>query len=58
MSIDPDEDLIAGVDAEIARQEASYDEYHTHRSNNDDATLGECLRDELSTAMWRDYMQQ
>ena len=54
-SMDLDEDLITKVDAELARQEVTYDEYYTHRSNNDDTGLGERLRDELSAVMRRDY---
>ena len=49
MSEGPDEDLITEVDAKLVRQEVAYDEYYTHKSNSEDATQGERLRDELST---------
>ena len=38
MYVDFDEELIAEVDAKLARQEVTYDEYCTHRSNIEDAT--------------------
>ena len=45
MSVDHNENLRAEVNTELARQEVTYDEYYTNRSNSDDAALGECLRD-------------
>ena len=58
MPMGSDEDLIVEIDAELTRQEVTYDEYCTHRSNSEDAAQGERLRDELSATMRRDYKHQ
>ena len=45
MPMGSDEDLIVEIDAELTRQEVTYDEYCIHRSNNDNDARGEHLRD-------------
>ena len=45
MPMGSDEDLIVEIDAELTRQEVTYDEYCTHRSNNDNDARGQRLRD-------------
>lgn len=55
MSIDPDEDLIAEVDAELANQNVSQDNYQGRRSDSEEVVQGELLRDSLANQMWTDY---
>ena len=57
MFVNPDGDLITKIDAQLARQEVIYDEYCTHRINNEGTVQGEHLRDKLFAAMTRGYTQ-
>lgn len=55
MTIDPDEDLIAEVDSELANQNVSHDNYQATRSDSEETAHGELIRDTLANQMWIDY---
>lgn len=54
MSIDPDEELIAEVDAELANQNVPHDNYRATGSDNEEAAQGELIIDDLANQMWTD----
>ena len=57
MVADPDEDLLGEVDEEI-RNQSGTENRHSHLGDNEpeeNARLGEILRNLIADAMWRDY---
>ncbi|KAF7840320.1 putative nuclease HARBI1 isoform X1 [Senna tora] len=52
---DPDEELIAEVDEELANQSPSQHRNILRDDDDEYARLGENLRDSIATTMWRDY---
>ncbi|CAK8541444.1 unnamed protein product [Lathyrus sativus] len=55
MSVDPDEDLIAEVDAGIANQNVSNDNHQGSRSDRDELALGGVIKDSVAHQMWLNY---
>ncbi len=56
MSVDPDEELIAEVDAEIVNENRDEVSHHTQSTSDDDEIQGKAIRDAIAAHMWSDYI--
>ncbi|KAG6470760.1 hypothetical protein ZIOFF_071837 [Zingiber officinale] len=52
INVDPDEGLLAEVDAELNNNSEHQEENHSNRDDSDDARRGEFLRDSIAATMW------
>jgi hypothetical protein len=55
MSTDPDEDLIAEVDAELANQNVSHENHRAPTSDRDEFALGGAIKNSVAHQMWLNY---
>jgi hypothetical protein len=55
MSADPNEDLIAEVDAELANQNVSHENHQASRSDRDEVALGGVIKNSAAHQMWSNY---
>jgi len=55
MSAEPNEDLIAEVDAELANQNASHDNHEESRSDIDEFAQGGIIKNGVAHQMWSNY---
>ncbi|CAJ2662521.1 unnamed protein product [Trifolium pratense] len=55
MSADPDEDLIAEVDAELANQNLSQENHQASTSDRDEVALGGVIKNSVAHEMWLNY---
>ncbi|KAJ0051997.1 hypothetical protein Pint_03091 [Pistacia integerrima] len=55
MGLDPEEGLIAEVDAEIAREPIEHTNHKHNLENHEDARKGELIRNSIANAMWEAY---
>ncbi|KAH7841700.1 hypothetical protein Vadar_033186 [Vaccinium darrowii] len=58
MGVDPDEELIAEVDRELARRPTPRNEEQAPIDNSEDAKRGEVIRNMIAATMWSDYVSK
>ena len=56
MGVDPYEELIAEVDAELANSSDPNETHYSTRDDTDETSKGEKIRDSIAASMWTDYI--